>query len=135
MIRLIYVSSANKLLSPDELADLLNISVKNNNLSHITGLLIYLEVNFMQVLEGEEADVDFFYKKILRDSRHHDVIIIDRSTIEHRDFESWSMGFKALANDEIAQITGYSSISSLKSLAMHSEALDILLQFLKNNRS
>jgi len=134
MIRLIYVSSANKLLSPEELADLLTISVKNNNLSHITGLLLYLDGNFMQVLEGEEADVDFFYKKILRDSRHHDVIIMDRSTIEHRDFESWSMGFKALANDEIAQITGYSSISSLKSLAMNGDALDILLQFLKNNR-
>jgi len=135
MIRLIYVSSAYTLLSSNELSDLLSISVKNNILRNITGFLIYLDGNFIQVLEGHEADVDFFYKKILNDKRHHDVIIIDRSNIEHRDFDSWSMGFKALAQDEIAQITGYSTISNLKSLAMNGDALDILLQFLKNNRS
>jgi hypothetical protein len=45
------------------------------------------------------------------------------------------MGFKVLEHDEIAQITGYSTISNLKSLAMNGDALDILLQFLKNNRS
>jgi len=135
MIRLIYVSSAYKLLSSNELSDLLSVSVKNNVLRNITGFLIYLDGNFIQVLEGHEVDVDFFYNKILSDKRHHDVIIIDRSNIDCRDFESWSMGFKALDHDEIAQITGYSTISNLKSLAMNGDALDILLQFLKNNRA
>ncbi len=135
MIRLIYVSSAYKLLSSNELSDLLSVSVKNNLLRNITGFLIYLDGNFIQVLEGDEVDVDFFYKKILNDKRHHDVIIIDRSNIDCRDFESWSMGFKALGHDEIGQITGYSTISNLKSLAMNCDALDILLQFLKNNRA
>jgi len=135
MIRLIYVSSAYKLLSTNELSDLLSISVKNNALRNISGFLIYSDGNFIQVLEGHEADVEFFFKKILNDNRHHDVIIIDRSYIVHRDFESWFMGFKVLEHDEIAQITGYSTISNLKSLAMNGDALDILLQFLKNNRS
>ncbi len=135
MIRLIYVSSAYNLLSSNELSDLLSISVKNNVLRNISGFLIYSDGNFIQVLEGDEADVEFFFKKISSDKRHHDVIIIDRSYIEHRDFESWSMGFKTLAHDEIALITGYSTISNLKSLAMNGDALEILLQFLKNNRS
>ncbi|MCX7082608.1 MAG: BLUF domain-containing protein [Methylococcales bacterium] len=135
MIRLIYVSSAYNLFSSNELSDLLSISIKNNVIRNITGFLIYSDGNFIQVLEGQEVDVDFFYKKILNDKRHHDVIIIDRSNIECRDFESWSMGFKTLAHDEIVQITGYSTISNLKSLAMNGDALDILLQFLKNNRS
>jgi hypothetical protein len=134
MIRLIYVSSSYNLLSSNELSELLTISVKNNVIRNITGFLIYSNGNFMQVLEGNETDVDYFFKKILHDKRHHDVIIIDRSNIDRRDFESWSMGFKVLEYDEIAKITGYSTISNLNALAMNGDALDILLQFLKNNR-
>ncbi len=91
---LIYVSSAVKLLNNHELLSLLEQSRKNNLTYNITGMLLYIDGNFMQCLEGEKDDVAIIYDKICHDSRHSDLIQIVFEPLAKRNFANWSMGFK-----------------------------------------
>ena len=61
---IIYVSAAVELLDEYELLNILSASRKNNQARNITGMLIYGEGTFMQVIEGEEDDLKNLYKKI-----------------------------------------------------------------------
>ena len=111
---LIYVSIAQDELSRQELLDLLRTSRENNERSDVTGLLLYKDGRFMQLLEGPEAAVCATYARIARDSRHYDVTILHEGKIEERDFDDWLMGFQAL-DDETARATpGFSLFLDVK---------------------
>ena len=66
MFKLIYVSNARKLLSSDDLLELMTASRHDSQGSvgcplhetvGITGILLYCEGCFMQLLEGDENEV------------------------------------------------------------------------------
>lgn len=108
MIRLVYVSFATV---PFEEKDLLHLLAKcrsNNTERDITGQLIYSEGTFLQVLEGPRDAVDATFARIRKDTRHQNVTLIERSTIDERQFGEWSMGFKSLSREQMQQIEGYS---------------------------
>lgn len=81
-------------MTDHQLADILRVSVKNNQRDNITGILVYKEGNFMQVLEGDEDMVGKTHAKILADPRHKGVITLIRKPIKNRVFNTWAMGFK-----------------------------------------
>ncbi|MGK0440229.1 MAG: hypothetical protein ACJA0N_000014 [Pseudohongiellaceae bacterium] len=89
----VYVSSATKLLSPQEIAHLLTHARDYNKAHQITGMLIYIGGNFMQYLEGPSDKLDIIYKIILDDHRHKGVIELIRKTITAREFSGWSMAY------------------------------------------
>jgi hypothetical protein len=62
----------------------------------------------MQILEGNETDVENLYAKIAQDSRHHELVVLLRKQTDKPLFKDWSMGFIDLDNDEAARIPGYS---------------------------
>lgn len=93
MFYLIYVSSAVKLMSEDELLFLQQEAREKNHKLGITGMLLYKGGNFMQMLEGEEQTVLELYDLIIKDDRHKDVNEIITGDIKKRNFEDWSMGF------------------------------------------
>ena len=99
MIHLIYLSYSATDLSINDLDAMLETSRANNQENDITGLLLYYERDFLQILEGEETAVMETFNRILCDPRHRGIIILDQSTIDHRDFEGWSMGFQRLTKD------------------------------------
>jgi hypothetical protein len=66
MHRIIYLSSGIKIFSDEEINDLLKVSRNNNEKNGITGLLLYSDGNFMQILEGEKEAVENTYKKIAK---------------------------------------------------------------------
>ena len=57
MFHLVYVSSAVRPFSKSELVELLNVTRDNNSRLGVTGMLLYRDGNFMQVLEGGEPVV------------------------------------------------------------------------------
>ena len=67
---LVYTSLANQKMSDDNLKDLLKKSRLKNETLNITGMLLYLDPFFIQILEGEEAIVNETYNIIKQDSRH-----------------------------------------------------------------
>jgi Sensors of blue-light using FAD len=58
-----YISTAAKLSSRRELLSLLQQSQKNYSSLGITGMLLYKEGNFTQVLEGEKKQVSVLLTK------------------------------------------------------------------------
>jgi hypothetical protein len=107
LIHLIYVSSARGEIGADELARVLESSVRNNMKQQVTGMLLYLTDSFMQVLEGEEAGVDETYARVLLDGRHTGAILIERVPIDGRSFGRWSMCFKSLRSAEVADFPAF----------------------------
>jgi hypothetical protein len=108
LISLIYDSSAVKLFSEAELVSLLEQSREENTRFGITGLLLYKDGAFMQVLEGEEASVEELYSTIEKDPRHWACTRLRWEVIRERRFPAWSMGFKNLRSVDIGQTPGYS---------------------------
>lgn len=101
MVSLIYVSAATRLLNEEQLAVLLAQAREKNARLGVTGLLLYKDGDFMQVLEGEAEVVDRLMETIRRDPRHHDVIRILEQPIEKRSFGDWTMGFRIVRNADL----------------------------------
>jgi hypothetical protein len=138
MIMLIYVSSAVKLFSETELLDLLDKARSNNGALDITGMLLYRDGNFMQLLEGPEQVVTSLVQKIKRDPRHRGFQTLLQQTKDTREFGDWQMGFRNL-NIAPVDEAGYSDFlnTPLNSEEYHqtpSKALKLLLNFKKMMR-
>ncbi len=103
---LAYTSIASHHMTHEELLTLLSQSRKNNLPTDITGMLLYMEGCFFQVLEGEVDQLERLYEKISKDPRHHDVMKLILEPIETRSFSNWSMGFQHITKEELSSITG-----------------------------
>jgi hypothetical protein len=108
MIALLYVSSAVKAFSKDELVELLATARDNNARLGITGLLLYKDGNFMQMLEGEPEKVGALADKIAADPRHRGLAVLYKAPIEERQFPDWAMGFRDLRSPEVKELPGFS---------------------------
>ena len=107
MLRIVYVSFASQPFSEQDLRHLLSKCRANNTEQDISGQLIYSDGTFMQVLEGPQAAVDKAFANIKKDTRHHDIALIERKTIDQRQFPDWSMGFKTLTQEQMRDIEGF----------------------------
>ncbi len=111
MYELIYTSLAVTPITEEEVNKILSVAVKNNKQNDITGMLIYTNRAFVQMLEGEEATVKALYDKIYRDGRHENLRIFYEGYIQHRTFNGWSMASQSLQpaieeHEEIGQLIG-----------------------------
>ena len=105
---LVYASIANQDFSPEQLLELLAVSRRNNEKSGITGMLLYKERRFLQVLEGEESAVRATYARIERDPRHRDVVLLITGAEQEREFGDWSMAFHELDDETARNTPGFS---------------------------
>lgn len=108
LMMLIYTSIATRPMTEQDLIDILAVSRKNNALNQITGLLLYHNGSFMQVLEGPRACVEYTYYRIARDKRHHYVTTVLHQPITVRTFGAWKMSFVNLSNPTIAEDPAFS---------------------------
>jgi hypothetical protein len=106
LIQCIYASAATRDFEPEALAELLQVARENNAKLGLTGMLLYAEGSFFQVLEGPTVVVDDLYAKIERDQRHAQVTQIIREPISKRYFDAWTMGFYQVSRDELAGMSG-----------------------------
>lgn len=94
MRRIVYLSSATRLMSDADLMELLRVSRVNNARDDVTGMLFYQGGNFIQLLEGESATIDTIYARIEKDPRHHGCLRMLDGEAEERLFADWSMAFR-----------------------------------------
>ena len=83
---------------------------RNNQPRSITGMLLYSNGNFLQVLEGKKDTVLEAFQHIEKDSRHRDVFVLLEQELAQRQFSSWSMGFKHLSSADVAKIPNASQV-------------------------
>ncbi|MEL7006507.1 MAG: BLUF domain-containing protein [Bacteroidota bacterium] len=131
MYYLIYVSYAVEPFSQDMLKELLEKCVYKNEKQGITGMLLYIEGKFIQVLEGEKNVIKKIFDNILKDERHRKIKIIIEGMISKRNFPNWSMGFKSINNQELKKMTGYTDIEEYFRNKNYGEEGHIALVFLK----
>ncbi len=94
MHQLVYVSSAGADLSEEDLQDLLCRCRETNKILGVTGMLVFLDGCFLQVLEGRSERVHELYAKIEADPRHFGAKVLIESEIAKPAFPAWSMGFR-----------------------------------------
>ncbi len=134
MFYIVYVSAAVRRFTPAELVELLEQSRQNNSRLEVTGMMLYKDGDFMQVLEGEEPVVRKLMATIDADPRHTGVIKLIHGNIEQRQFSDWSMGFRDLNSPEAQSAEGYSAflntpLTGAEFAANPSKAHRLLLSF------
>ena len=91
--RLVYLSSLTG--SPDrlDLDGLFRAARTKNSAEDITGLLLYHDGNFFQVLEGPRENVLACYDRIQADRRHTGCVTLLSEEIGSRMFSEWQMAY------------------------------------------
>ena len=93
MNRIIYCSQATRAITDEELVTLLEVSRRNNEKAGLSGMLLYAEGSFLQVLEGEPDALAARYERITVDDRHTSLRLLMDAVVEEPMFGDWSMGF------------------------------------------
>lgn len=104
LVHYIYCSAATHAMSTAELSELLETAKNWNRSIHVTGILLYIDGTFFQVLEGEEKVVKALYDKICRDPRHTNVTTIICESIAKRNFPEWTMAYSFVSDDDLDSI-------------------------------
>jgi hypothetical protein len=99
--RIVYVSTETNPMSSAALDDLLRRARAKNDLVGVTGMLLYKDGDFLQVIEGPHGTIGDLYRVILRDPRHTNVTTIVDQRISERAFDTWSMGFHRVSCDDL----------------------------------
>jgi Sensors of blue-light using FAD len=92
LIQLTYASRTSSVFTPDDLSSILKASQRNNARVGVTGALCLANGIFLQQLEGDRAEVNRLYHRILTDPRHREPAVLDFAEITSRRFTTWSMG-------------------------------------------
>ncbi|RYG57926.1 MAG: BLUF domain-containing protein [Alphaproteobacteria bacterium] len=102
----IYASAAAQPFDREALQVLLRQAQTNNERCDLTGMLLYIEGSFLQVLEGDPGVVEEAYDKIARDARHTKVTKILAEPIAQRQFGSWTMGLGQVTKEDLRNEPG-----------------------------
>jgi hypothetical protein len=106
LILIAYSSVAAHHIDRDGLVELLTRARKFNDSHGLTGMLLYVDESFFQILEGDSDELHTLYERIEQDNRHAKLIKLIEMPIEKRTFESWSMGYAKVTREELAKIPG-----------------------------
>ncbi|WP_299286045.1 BLUF domain-containing protein [uncultured Mucilaginibacter sp.] len=110
MYFLIYTSYALQ-TNGQALKALLQQAREKNKRQAVTGMLLYLNGIFIQLIEGGQKEVQQLYQTIRKDNRHKEAVVLKEGAIEKRYFTDWSMGFKAVSAEELAHEEGYKCLN------------------------
>ncbi|MGB3626193.1 MAG: BLUF domain-containing protein [Henriciella sp.] len=113
MKRIIYLSSARHNLKPPHIKDILTVSRENNRKADMTGLLVFHDSVFLQVLEGPDEAVSETYARIERDWRHTDCRVLFDEPVVERAFAEWAMAYKIADDLEARQIRQLNDIQTV----------------------
>jgi hypothetical protein len=98
--QVLYHSRPTSPLGETELMSMLTWARAYNAANGITGLLLYSDGYFVQVLEGDETAISKVYARIQHDPRHQDVVTVHEG-LGPRRFGDWSMGFGFVNHGEM----------------------------------
>ena len=137
LYHLVYESQALVPFETAELTALLKQSRVHNRQAHITGLLLHTpEGRFLQILEGEDADVrQLYYQHILSDPRHYQCLVLGEGNCAKRSFADWSMGSRVAQAADLHALLQTSSLNAPTRLGprptIRPELLELLLNFVE----
>ena len=98
MHRLVYISHARPPRSsapvdPEVAPSIARRAAARNRAAGLTGVLIAIDETYIQILEGEPAQLAATFERICTDLRHSELRLIDYSPLAERRFGPWDMVF------------------------------------------
>ena len=123
LIQLTYASRTSRNIAANDLTEILAASTRNNARVGVTGTLCLANGIFLQQLEGDRAEVNRLYHRILADHRHREPAVLDFSEINSRRFSSWAMGSLAPIEANRHIFLKYSRSASFDPYGMSSSTL------------
>ena len=103
--RMLYVSTAVGPITTAVTGTILRSAQAHNASNGITGVLCQGQGVYLQVLEGEQNQLEALYARILLDKRHQNVVLRQQEGIARRRYGQWSMAHVDLTNVAQAEAT------------------------------
>jgi hypothetical protein len=100
LVRALYVSRAVGPQTGTVTASILAVAEAHNAVHAVSGVLCQGQGLYLQVLEGERAQVNRLYANLLQDGRHQDVQMLSFEEITDRRYPDWSMAHVVLPDDD-----------------------------------
>lgn len=107
-VQLIYISVPTIPPVVEAVKDFIPIAQKRNAEHKITGLIVSSDQFYLQIIEGERDKVNQLYANILKDTRHHDAVLLRYNEVRNREFDNWSMAHIPVASLEDMSLSGSS---------------------------
>jgi hypothetical protein len=101
--QLVYISNRDASCSNDEIERILESCKKNNPSLDITGVLLYNDSKFIQLVEGDLKTLLSLYDKIKLDSRHNNPVLISCRPVKEKTFPSWHMASRKMDEDKMVK--------------------------------
>lgn len=128
-----YISDSSRDVSADLLTELYSKAKSNNSKNNITGVLVYKNHNFLQVLEGSQDIVDQTFDRIKNDSRHSNIFKVINTNIEGRIFEDYNFGFTVIDDKtEFKNLYEYLDWLKLGHNKLANEVIGMVENFIEN---
>ncbi len=129
LVRLIYASRSAGPITDQVIEDVLITSQDNNSNAGITGVLCVCDGNiFMQALEGGRDEVNRLYGRVIHDTRHTDVMLLEYAEIAERSFTNWRMGRVDLNRINAGMLLKYSETPRLDPFQLPGRVAIAILQ-------
>jgi len=122
LVRLIYASRAAGAVNAEVLMPIMKASRAKNAAAGITGVLVFSDGVFLQLLEGGRNAVSALYNRIACDARHRDVVLLAYDEVDERRFAGWSMGQANLSRLNPGILLKYSERAVLDPYSLTSKA-------------
>jgi hypothetical protein len=115
-----------------QLSRILSSANRNNKAQGLTGALIFDELWFIQVLEGNREAVWRTFQRICEDERHGNVVLVEMREVAERRFGNWWMGLATRNDQTEAAFAPYLRSGHLSPPAMSAEMmLDLMVALAK----
>lgn len=95
---IVYISQGTRRLQRADILDILRVSRMKNTVRGITGVLLYYDGLFLQVLEGEDDRLADLLEVLRHDRRHKELRVLLDETVTERHFPDWAMAFMEMAD-------------------------------------
>jgi hypothetical protein len=79
--------------SEESLGEIFVVADRNNSRDGITGLLIFYEGSFFQIIEGDAEKINACFSRIEKDRRHRLPTRLSMHEVKDRAFENWEALF------------------------------------------
>jgi len=127
LVRLVYASRACAAIGHEAMEGILSSSRRHNPINGITGVLCHSGEIFVQALEGGRDQVNQLYARLLKDSRHKDIVLLCYEEVAARRYSSWTMGKVSLDKVNRSLLLKYSSTGTLNPYDVSGSATVALL--------
>jgi Sensors of blue-light using FAD len=124
IVQITYVSKASMEFGTADLLKLLIDSRNYNKDNDITGILIFENDKFLQVIEGSGDTTENLFQRIVKDGRHHDVNLIASKEVARHEFPKWTMAFAGAGSLARYSFRGFKPIIDSSDQSNTTDVLD-----------